>query len=226
MELDPKYLAFALEPAVSELINNEDYNEAINMIKNSKQEYTPALIKNEAYCYFKQKKYLRALEVIKLAEEKGWCLPDILALKGQCLYFLEEWETAFLTFEALQELKSSSDVKLWLDRCKIHMMFDRDHNSDNVFVYEPSVITEVKKEWYQTPKQVVLRLLVKAVKEEELEVTFNVKSIDVTIKQKKPIIVHVDLSKEIIPEQSNYKINHSSVELNLQKAHPNSNWNL
>ena len=224
MELDPELLAIALEPSVCELVSNEMYSDALNMLRSSTFEYTPTLIKNEALCYFHLKKYLHALEVLKIAEEKGWCLPDILMLKGQCLYFLEEWETALLTFESVEEIRSTQDIKLWINRCKAHMQYDSDEILDNVFTYEPLVITDVKKEWYQTAQHVCVRLFVKEVKKEDLEIIFNDKTIDVKIKQKRPIIFHMNLSKEIIPNESTFVINNSSVELMLKKLNQNSHW--
>ena len=194
------------------------------MLKSITFEYTPILIKNQAICYMKLNKYMNALQVIKIAEEKGWCLPDIMLIKGQCLYHLEEWETALTAFETAEELKSTPDTHLWITRCKAHLLVDDDECDDHIFTYEPLIITDVKKEWYQTGQHVCVRLLVKEVKKEDLEITFNAKSIDVKINQKRPILFHMNLFKEIIPEESTFVINNSSVELKLKKKYQNSQW--
>ena len=60
-------------------------------------------------------------------------------------------------------------------------------------------------------------------KKENLEIKFGVKSVDVKIDLEKQIILHMNLSKEIIPESSIYKITQSTIELYLKKAVPN-NW--
>ena len=223
MELDPQFLTLALEPSICELVANGYYNDAIHMLKSVTFEYTPILIKNHAICYMKLEKYMSALQVIKIAEEKGWCLPDIMVLKGQCLYNLMEWETALSAFECAEELKSTPEIHLWITRCKTQMMVENDECEDHIFTYEPLIITDVKKEWYQTNQHVCVRLLVKDVKKGELEITFNNESIDVKINQKKPIVFHMNLFREIIPEESTFVINNSSVELKLKKSH-NIQW--
>ena len=224
MDLDKTTLSYAFEPAVTELVSNECYSEAINLMQSEFYEETPNLLKNKAFCYMKLNKIMRALEIVKRAEEKSWCLSDIEMIKGQCLYQLQEWETALTAFKAAEELKSSEEIKQWITRCVAHLQIE--NGAGNFDVFESFIITDVKKECYQKADNVVVRLLVKEVKEESLEVVFDVKSIDVRIKQKKPIVFHMDLQKEIIPSQSSYIINNSSVELSLKKADPTCQWHI
>lgn len=224
MDLDKTSLSYAFEPAVTELVSNECYSEAINLIQSEMHDDTPNLLKCEALCNMKLNKIMKALEIVKKAEEKNWCLSDIEMIKGQCLYQLQEYETALTAFQAAEELKSSEEIKQWIIRCIAHLQIE--NGLRDIDVFEPLVITDVKKECYQKGDNVCVRLLVKDVKQESLEIKFDVKSIDVRIKQKKPIVLHMDLQKEIIPEDSSYIINNSSVELNLKKEDPSCQWHI
>lgn len=213
-----------LEPSLIDLVENARWEDAIHLLKSVIHEPTPQILKYEAICYLKLDKATNALEVIKKAEERGWMLPDILIIKGQCLYKLQEWETALSSFEEADQIKSTPESRQWMMRCNAHISVEDDPMCPNLFVFEPPVISDVQKGWYQNNSTVCIQLFVKEVAEKDLEINFDVKSVDVLIKQKKTISIHINLLKQIIPEESTYSIHTSSVELKLKKKVPNVQW--
>lgn len=210
--------SLSLEPTIIELVDSGRYDDAIQMIKTTTHEPTPLLIRKEAYCYFKLDRITYALEALKKAETRGWLLPDILLLKGQCLYRLQEWETALLAFEAVDKIASTNETKQWITRCQAHISVENAPNSPNIYTFDTPIISDVKKQWYQQNQLVGIQLLIKDVNKDELKVTFLPKSVDVYINRQRPISVHVNLPKEIVPESSTYVLNDSSIELKLKKV--------
>ena len=215
-----------LEASIIDLVGNKYYDDALVLMNNVLHEPTPQLIKFEALCYLRTDKAINGLEAIKKAEEKGWMLPDILSIKAQCLYKLHEWESALFTFEEAYSIKSTPELRQWILRCKAHIDVEDNPDLPNIFTFEPPVISDVTKGWYQTSTHICIQLLVKGVTNDDLVCKFLDTSVDVLIKQKKPeISVHINLPKEIIPEESTFIIHHSSIELKLRKKVPGIFWN-
>ena len=213
-----------LEPSIIDLAENAHWEDALHLLKDVIHEPTPQLLRYEALCYLRTNKVLNALETIKKAEERSWMLPDILIIKGQCLYKLQEWETALSTFEQAEQIKSTPEVRQWIIRCKAHITVEDNPNSANIFTFEPSVISDVTKGWYQTSLYVCIQLMVKDVTESDIECKFDPRSVDVAILKKPEISVHINLPKEIDPSESSFIIHHSSVELKLKKKNTGISW--
>ncbi|EAY01796.1 CS domain containing protein [Trichomonas vaginalis G3] len=209
---------FVLETSVIELVDTERYDDALRLIRSSRRIMTPLLIRKQAYCYFKLGNPANALECLKKAEENGWILPEILILKGQCLYSLQEWDTALIAFETADKMGSTPETKQWLTRVKAHISIENSPNAPNIFLFQPDIISDVKKEFYQTNQLLAIRLFIKDVKEEELTVTFNPTSVEVYVKKQRPISVHLNLPREINTSQSFFVINDSSIELKIKKV--------
>ena len=211
------------ESSIMELIENQNYLEAINLFETIKHIKSPQLIVAEATCYYNLKKYMNSIEILKHAEELGWNLFEIYLLKGRSLYKIQEWELALKAFEFADELKTSYVIKQWITRCKAHITIEQDPESDHIIQFEPPVISDVRREWYQHGQTIVIVLYVRDVSEHELKVNYQPKKVSLTISQNKPISLQLKLSKEIIPEQSSYYITPSKIELKMRKA-TNVQW--
>ncbi|EAY11124.1 CS domain containing protein [Trichomonas vaginalis G3] len=218
VELNPPSTSLVVELSVIELVKSAQYEEALRVIHSENFEMTPLLIQNEAKCYLKTNKVTKALESLKRAEEKGWLLPDILMLKGQCLYKLQEWETSLIAFEAADKIASTAETKQWITRCQAHIEVENSPNAPNVFNFQPPIISDVKKEWYQNAQIVTIRLFIKDVKEKELKVSFLPNSVNVYITRQRPISYHLNLPHEINTSESYFVLNSSSIELKMEKV--------
>jgi len=219
MEIESDF-SHCLEYSVTELIDRGLYKDALKLIDSTHHEKTPQIILNEARCYFYLKKSLHALEVLKQAEEKGWDLNPFFDLKGKCLYQLHEWERALSAFEAAAEALSSPSIRQWITRCQAHIVVENNPESEHIIHFEPPIIIDVRREWYQTSLTVAVVIYVREVLETDLKVQYSPKHVDIDISQAKPISLHLSLSKEIVPEQSSSYITPSKIELKMKKAVP------
>ncbi|EFA08477.1 protein SGT1 homolog [Tribolium castaneum] len=79
---------------------------------------------------------------------------------------------------------------------------------------------QVKHDWYQTDAAVVITVLVKNVKEENLSVNFAKTCVTAKIKfpEQDDIELKFNLSHEVVPEQCSYKITPSKIEVKLKKS--------
>ena len=163
------------ESSIMELIENQNYLEAINLFETIKHIKSPQLIVAEATCYYNLKKYMNSIEILKHAEELGWNLFEIYLLKGRSLYKIQEWELALKAFEFADELKTSYVIKQWITRCKAHITIEQDPESDHIIQFEPPVISDVIREWYQHGQTIVIVIYVRDVSEHELKVNYQPK---------------------------------------------------
>lgn len=87
-------------------------------------------------------------------------------------------------------------------------------------------IPKIKHDWYQTETQVVIEIRIKGVKPEEAKIAINTKSLSVTAKlpasstyakMDSDYSLELDLAHPVIPDQSNYKVLSTKIEIKLKK---------
>ncbi|XP_022185868.2 protein SGT1 homolog [Nilaparvata lugens] len=78
---------------------------------------------------------------------------------------------------------------------------------------------KVKYDWYQTDTHVVITILAKNVKPENISTQFEENKLDVKAKLPDDSLynLHLDLSNPIVPPQSNFKVLTSKIEIKLKK---------
>ncbi|KRX96224.1 Protein SGT1 -like protein A [Trichinella pseudospiralis] len=81
--------------------------------------------------------------------------------------------------------------------------------------------SSVKFDWYQSDETVTVTVKVNDVNKDDLRVNFGLKFVHLKWKQcDTPFMLHLDLSAEIIPDQSHYKVLPNKIELKLRKRNP------
>ncbi|KRZ77846.1 Suppressor of G2 allele of SKP1 -like protein [Trichinella papuae] len=79
----------------------------------------------------------------------------------------------------------------------------------------------VKFDWYQSDETVTVTVKVNDVNKDDLIVKFGLKFLHLKWKQcDTPFMLQLDLSAEIIPDQSHYKVFPNKIELKLRKRNP------
>jgi suppressor of G2 allele of SKP1 len=209
----------AIECSVQYLVDNNYYAEALQLIAIGKFDSTPDMLVCTARCHYFQGKISAALEVLNHAAKLGWNIPDVLLLKGRCLYRMYEYERALAVFTEADQMISNAYTQTWILRCNAHLEMEANpENPDKVLVYDAQNALGVKYDWYQSDTHISLLIFVPNLSRDSLKVDFGEKKVDVEITQNGISDYHFNLEKEIIPSGSRVELSGAKVEIKMKKA--------
>ena len=216
-----KYEESARQCSIMYLSDTQHYQEALQLISSGDSEKSPEILISAANCLMGLKKYHKALELLCHAEQKGWLLPDIISTKGRILFWLGEYEQAKSTFESYENIYSrNKNTSLWLLRCAAHITLEQDPSEARIINIDTQPETsDVRSDWYQSNTTVTLTLFVSQLSQEQIDVQFHEKFVEVKIKMPDLNYRHTfNLYKEIVPEESKFEITPSKVEIKMKKV--------
>jgi tetratricopeptide (TPR) repeat protein len=213
----------ALECSVQYLVENKQYDEALQLINIARFDSTPEMLVAAATCQLRKAKpdLERALEILCHATKLGWNLPEILLLKGRCLFKAQEYERALAAFREANDIVSDAPTRLLIVQCEAHLAVEKDPNSKNIIVFgnvQPA--TAHRYQWYQSTLQITLTVYAQHLEPDQLKVKFSETRVDIEILQKEPSVLKFRIDKPIIPDQSKVTITPSKVEVKMMKAVP------
>jgi suppressor of G2 allele of SKP1 len=172
-----------------------------------------------ARCYYFQGRITAALEVLNHADKLGWNIPDVLLLKGRCLYRMYEYERALAVFTEADQMTSNAYTQTWILRCKAHLEMEANpDNPEKVIIYDPQSSGGVKYDWYQSDTHISLLVFVPNLSRDAVKVEFGEKRIDIEITQNGVSSYHFNLEKEIVPSESRIELSGTKVEIKMKKA--------
>lgn len=83
----------------------------------------------------------------------------------------------------------------------------------------PPTPPKIRDDWYQTETHIVINILVKNMKQEDVSITYGVQTATVDLKiPERPTCLRYNLSHPIVPDQSSHRILSSKIEVKLKKA--------
>lgn len=199
------------------LVEQSRYSEALQIFDRFITKFNPQLLLAQAKCYLSLNQPKKALEAVLKAERNGWDLPDILLMKGRCLYKLQEFEMALQAFQDSDALKSTSPTKNWIMRCKAHITVEEKPRCANVIPFFPTKQSDVRRDWYQSNQFVTLSIYIPDIAPESIHISYQTTSLEILISQKPFSIIRIKLAKEIITDQCSHTITPSKLEIKLKK---------
>lgn len=202
----------------------ERYDQVDAALKiSSHQDDFPMLFLN-AKSNYQLKNYVHALQLCQNAIKLGYEIPEILMIKGRCLYNLGEYDTALNAFTKAFNMKQTQEASRCIERCKIKIDSLSDEISRRIIRYNPQNQPAFKREWYQSNDIVTVALFIKNLPKEKVSITFNADLFDFTVEGMPQYNLHLDLFKKIIPDDCNYTVSPSKVEIKMKKAVSREKW--
>jgi len=202
-----------------------------------------ALLKRSA-CYYKLDKFADAITDANAVLKQQPNNSKACLRKGMACFSLDEFETALSAFQKGQELEpENSTFKTWIRKCVAELESETGtvvpiedktqkvttesvqssvQSSTPVANIKSSEAPKIRHEWYQTQTHVFVTIFSKNVKKEETILDIQKKSLSITIKlsTSNEYQFDVDLSDEIVPEESTTSFLSTKVEIKMKKASP------
>uniref|UniRef100_A0A3P8WXG6 SGT1 homolog, MIS12 kinetochore complex assembly cochaperone n=1 Tax=Cynoglossus semilaevis TaxID=244447 RepID=A0A3P8WXG6_CYNSE len=198
---------------------DEDPQKALEALNEALQEDADnaAWLCQRAFAHILLKNYSSAVEDAKKAHQLNTSLPLAFMRTGIAEYYLNHFESAHAAFTQGQQLDDSDkSYEIWIKRCE-EMMGDQ---TQNCVDKQTPAAPLVKHDWYQTESQVIVTLMAKNVPKDGVSVKFTERELNAIIQlaSGEDFIFHLDLLHPINPEQSNFKILSSKVEIKMKKT--------
>ncbi|XP_008275917.1 protein SGT1 homolog [Stegastes partitus] len=170
-----------------------------------------------AYAHILLKNYSCAADDAKKAQQLKPSLPLAFMRTGIAEYHLNHYESAHAAFTQGHQLDvSDKSFDIWIKRCE-EMIADQTQNSG---VNTTPAVPPVKHDWYQTESQVIVTVMAKNVPKDGVRVSFMEKELSATVQlaSGENYNLHLHLMHPIIPQQSNFKVLTTKVEIKMKKT--------
>ncbi|XP_023690539.1 protein SGT1 homolog isoform X1 [Paramormyrops kingsleyae] len=171
-----------------------------------------------AYAYILLKNYSEAVEDVKKALELKPDFALAFMRRGIAEYYLNNFELSHQAFVAGQQLDDSDkSFEIWIKLCEESMTLGKHNGTTNM---QQAATANVKHDWYQTESQVIVTIMVKNAKKEDVRVSFSEKALSAEVKlpsgedfSLKFILLH-----DVDPQQSSFKVLSTKVEIKMMKT--------
>ncbi|XP_019969196.1 protein SGT1 homolog isoform X1 [Paralichthys olivaceus] len=170
-----------------------------------------------AYAHTLLKNYSCAADDAKKAQQLKPSLPLAFMRTGIAEYYLNHYESAQEAFTQGHQLDvSDTSYAIWIKRCE-EMMGDWTQNGSES---RTPAVPPVKHDWYQTESQVIVTVMAKNVPKDGVCVNFMEKELNIMIQlaSGENYNFHLNLLHPIVPQQSNFKILTTKVEIKMKKT--------
>ncbi|XP_077391744.1 protein SGT1 homolog [Festucalex cinctus] len=171
-----------------------------------------------AYAYILLKNYSCAVQDAKKAQQRNPGLSLAFMRTGVAEYHLNHYESAHAAFTQGQQLDvSEKTFEIWIKRCE-EMLGEKTHNS-SADTQIPAV-PHVKHDWYQTESQVIVSVMARNVPKDGVCVNFMEKELSASIRlaSGEHYNLKLHLLHPIVPQQSNFRILTTKVEMKMKKT--------
>jgi len=207
----------------NEAFVGEDYKEAVKL-------YTKAISLNSdcadhyskrSHAHIKLDNYKEASDDAGKAIEIGTQDGKVYLRKGIALYHLQDYSNAKCILEEGQHKSGGSDsnISSWIEKCVSQLRIGGE-NSTDTNINLPETVPKIRHDWYQTDSHVVLTILIKNARQDDVKVQFsdNTMSCIVRLPEDREYSLGLELQNNIIPTRSAYKLLSSKIEVKMQKA--------
>lgn len=220
-----KVTPWTLNEAIILYANETDrYDQVSKALKTSEHQNDFPMLFLNAKSSFQLKNYIHSLQLCQNAIKLGFEIPEILMLKGSCLYNLGEYDTALNAFTKAFNMKQTQEASRCIERCKIKIDSQSDEISRRIIRYNPQTQPAFKREWYQSNDLVTVAIFIKNLEKPSVSITFNPTSFDFMVEGMPQYNLHLDLFKKIVPEECSFTISPSKVEIKMKKAVSREKW--
>lgn len=210
----------AAERSFPDSFIDEDPQKALEALNEALQEKTDHAewFCQRAYAHILLKNYSCAADDARKAQQLQPSLPLAFMRTGIAEYHLNHLEPAHAAFSQGQQLDvSDKSFEVWIKRCEEKM---GEGQQNGAGPKQPPAAPVVKHDWYQTESQVIVTVMVKSVPQDGVCVSFKERELTATVRLASGDNYHLDLHllHPIVPQQSNFKILSTKVEIKMKKA--------
>ncbi|XP_030636012.1 protein SGT1 homolog [Chanos chanos] len=170
-----------------------------------------------AYAYILLQDYSRAVDDSKKAQQLQPNLALAFLRTGIAEYHLNNFTSAQEAFKTGQALEGSNAAfQTWIKRCEEKMETQVQNGTSNPQTTTP----HVKHDWYQTESQVIVTIMLKNVKKEDITVNFEEQELTAEVKllSGQDYCLKLHLLHPVVPQQSTFKILSTKVEIKMKKT--------
>ncbi|XP_058643729.1 protein SGT1 homolog isoform X1 [Onychostoma macrolepis] len=176
-----------------------------------------------AYAYILLKEYTKAIEDAKKAHQlqPGLALAFLRIGIAEC--HLHNFINAHQALTAGKELDCSVEgFQTWIQHCENKMATHipnqtSDSQTTTMFVNN---LLHFRHDWYQTESQVVVTIMLKNAKKEDVTVIFGERELTAVVKlpSGEDYCLMVHLLHPVVPQQSTYRILSTKIEIKMKKT--------
>ncbi|KAJ8252940.1 hypothetical protein GJAV_G00207390 [Gymnothorax javanicus] len=170
-----------------------------------------------AYAHILLQNYSSAVNDAKKALALNPTLASAFMRTGIAEYHLNNFPSSHEAFVKGQKLDGSDGTfAVWIKRCEEKMAV----GSHNGTSHTQDTAPRVKHDWYQTESHVIVTLMVKNMKKEDVSVTFGEKELTAAVKlpSGEDWSLNVHLLHPVVPQQSIFKVLSTKVEIKMKKT--------
>ncbi|KAF4118757.1 protein SGT1 homolog isoform X2 [Onychostoma macrolepis] len=170
-----------------------------------------------AYAYILLKEYTKAIEDAKKAHQlqPGLALAFLRIGIAEC--HLHNFINAHQALTAGKELDCSVEgFQTWIQHCENKMATHIPNQTSD----SQTTTMFVKHDWYQTESQVVVTIMLKNAKKEDVTVIFGERELTAVVKlpSGEDYCLMVHLLHPVVPQQSTYRILSTKIEIKMKKT--------
>ncbi|KAI1899176.1 hypothetical protein AGOR_G00058910 [Albula goreensis] len=194
---DPKKALEELNGALEETANNAEW------------------LCQRAYAHILLKNYKSAVEDTRKALELNSSFALAFMRTGIAEYHLNNFTTSHEAFVKGKNLDGADgEFEVWIKRCEERMPVGSHNGTSH------TTAPQVKHDWYQTESQVIVTVMVKNAKKEDVSVNFEEKELTATVKVPtgEDWCLKIPLLHPVVPQQSTYRILSTKVEIKMKKT--------
>ncbi|KAL2088108.1 hypothetical protein ACEWY4_016936 [Coilia grayii] len=159
-----------------------------------------------AYAHILLKNYSRAVDDAKKAQQLQPGLALAFLRTGIAEYHLNNCSSAHEAFLEGQKLDGSNDAfQTWIERCVELLQQETQNEATNTHA---AATPPVKRDWYQTESQVIVTIMLKNAKNEDVNVRFQENECWASLKlaSGEDYCLKLCLLHPVLPEQCSYRI--------------------
>lgn len=198
------------------LAEDGKYSDVIQLNEN-RTFFTPKLLSAQVKSLIFTHKYNAALELLQASPDKN--LPELIKLKGECLYQIGEYETSKRAFERCFNVSPTPDVIRWIQRCEVQMSrFDQISRRNATL--ELHCNPNSKRDWDQTITHVILSYNIKDTWKDNVDIKVNDNYIEVNFKKNNIAKCGYYLYKPLSNEPPEINSQTRTLEIHFKKVEP------
>ncbi|KAJ0059156.1 hypothetical protein NL108_008598, partial [Boleophthalmus pectinirostris] len=170
-----------------------------------------------AYAHILLKNYSCAIDDARKAQQLKPNLPQAFMRTGIAEYHLNHLEPAHAAFTQGQQLDvSDKSFEVWIKRCEEKM----GGKKTILGLLKNILVCYCRHDWYQTESQVIVTVMVKNVPKDGVCVSFTQRELSAAVRLASGdnYNLNLHLLHPIVPQQSNFKILSTKVEIKMKKT--------
>ncbi|XP_053253541.1 protein SGT1 homolog [Podarcis raffonei] len=136
-------------------------------------------------------------------------------------YHMKDYDSALKSFREGQQLDSTDTAfTIWIQRCEEAINAGLQNEvDDNQILQHQSKPPKIKHDWYQTESHVIVTIMIKNAKKDDVNIQFSEKELDVFVRlsSEEDYNLKLHFLHSIVPEQSTFKVLSTKIEIKMKK---------